>query len=68
MNAEGLSRSAANLAAADEAIGWATDREWAESVDVSGETIRYRISDTPAEIIRRIIMRVIAELCMEGNS
>ncbi len=68
LNAEGLSRSAANLAAADEAIGWATDREWAKNVDASGETIRYRISDVPAEIIRRIVMRAIAELCTEGNS
>ena len=68
LNAEDLSRSAANLATADEAIEWAARREWEEFVDASGNTIRYRISGAPTEITRRIVMRAIAGLGTEGNS
>ena len=67
LNAEPLARSADHLAAADEAIDWATAREWAEFVDVGADEITYRASTAPMEIIRRIVARAVARLATEGS-
>lgn len=66
LDVEALARSADNLASADEALSWATDREWSEFVDTFDGEIVYRASTAPTEIIRRIVARAIAELGTEG--
>lgn len=67
LDPEALARSASNLAAADEALAWAADREWSESVEVREREIVYRASTAPIEIVRRIVARAIAELGTEGS-
>lgn len=62
---QGVARSAANLAAADAALHWATDREWETQVTASNGEIRYRPS-APLEIRRRIVGRAVAALAREG--
>jgi tRNA(Ile)-lysidine synthase len=66
LDVEALARSADHLAAADEAIEWAAEREWAESVDFGADEIVYRASTVPTEIVRRIVSRAIAQLATEG--
>lgn len=51
-----LSQSAANLADAEAAIEWATDRAFAERVD--GASLDP--TDLPAEITRRLVLRIFA--------
>ena len=67
LEAEALARSAVNLASADEALGWAAEREWSEFVEARDDQIVYRASTAPVEIIRRIVARAIAELGTEGS-
>ena len=67
LDPEALARSARNIAAADEAIDWAAEREWSEFVDVNEDRIVYRASTAPAEIIRRVVARAISELGSEGS-
>ena len=62
-----LSRSAAHLAADDEAIEWMVDRQWEESVKVSNDAIIYHPTTAPIAIVRRIVARAIAELGTEGD-
>lgn len=64
---EAMARSAAHLAGADDALKWATDREWKRRVSESEEEIVYR-PRAPAEIRRRVVRRVLAELAIEGRS
>ena len=68
LDAAALARSAANLAAADEALKWATAREWSERVVNDGQTLTYSPTDAPTEVRRRIVARAIAELGTEGPS
>jgi tRNA(Ile)-lysidine synthase len=68
LDPEALAKSAANLATADEALEWATEREWSEAVEVIDSRIVYRASTAPIEIIRRVVARAIAELGIEGAS
>ena len=68
LDAESLARSASNLAFADEALTWATDREWDEGVENKGEAIIYTRVDAPLEIRRRITARAIAQLANEGDA
>lgn len=62
-----LSRSAAHLAADDEAIEWAVDRQWNEAVEAGDDAITYRPTTAPTAIVRRIVARVIVELGTEGD-
>lgn len=55
-----LAASAANLAAADEALEWAAGREWNERVAGSGDRIRYRRL-APKAVAMRVIARIIAD-------
>lgn len=64
---DGLARSAENLASADEALVWTTDREWSEFVEAREDQIIYRTSTAPMEILRRIVARSIAMLGTEGS-
>ena len=68
LDPEALAKSAANLAAADEALEWASDREWAEAVQADEGRIVYRASTAPIEIMRRVVARAIAELGTEGDA
>jgi tRNA(Ile)-lysidine synthase len=66
LDPEAVARSAANLARADEALDWATGREWQLQVDRAGQEIVYRPS-APAEIRRRIVGRAVAAIAREGG-
>lgn len=68
LDPEALARSAGNIAAADEALEWAADREWSEAVEVGEGRIVYRATTAPTEIIRRVVARAIAEMGTEGAS
>lgn len=61
-----LATSAAHLAAADEAIEYAAANEWAR-VRSDGDTLRYDPRDTPPELRRRVVARIIAALASEGD-
>jgi tRNA(Ile)-lysidine synthase len=61
-----LARSARHLAEADQAIDYAVAREWAAVRD-DGESFRYDPRDTPPEIRRRLVARMIAALASEGD-
>jgi tRNA(Ile)-lysidine synthase len=63
---DAVGRSAAHLAAADEAIEWAVDREWARAVTQIDRQIDYVPSTAPREILRRIVGRAVANLAHEG--
>ena len=65
---KGLARSAEHLAAADEALEWATECEWLESVEAEPSEIVYRASTAPAEIRRRIVSRAVSMLATEGDA
>jgi tRNA(Ile)-lysidine synthase len=67
LDPEAIGRSAAYLASADEAIGWAVEQEWDRAVTVEGGQFAYRPSGAPAEIVRRIVARAIAALANEGS-
>jgi tRNA(Ile)-lysidine synthase len=60
-----LARSAAHLAAADEAVEHAVDAAWT-GVRRNGPALSYRPADAPDEIRRRIVARAIATLGSEG--
>ena len=62
-----VARSAAHLADADDAIAWFAVGEWSRAVSATGSEIRYRPSDAPKEIRRRIVTRAVLELAREGD-
>lgn len=68
LDVEALAKSAGNIAAADEALEWATEKEWSEAVEAADGRIVYRATTAPAEVMRRIVARTIAELGTEGAS
>jgi len=65
LDPEAVARSAANLASADSALGWATDVEWDRQVERSENAISYAPM-APLEIRRRILRRAVAEFATEG--
>lgn len=67
LDPESLARSAANLAAADVALEWASAQEWERSVKASATEISYTPANAPLEIRRRIAARAIALLAREGD-
>ena len=67
LDPDGLARSAANLAAADEAIEWAVEQAWRGLVERAGEELTYRPTGEPGEIRRRIVARAVGELASEGS-
>lgn len=67
LDAEALARSAENLAASEDTIIWATDREWSERVAVGSHGIVYNLTDAPSEVVRRIVARAISDLGTEGS-
>ena len=67
LDPDAVSRSAGNLAAADEALDWAAAQEWNARVTCRDDGIAYRPSDAPAEIRRRITARALRLLGHEGG-
>jgi tRNA(Ile)-lysidine synthase len=67
LDQQGIARSAGHCADANEAIEWAAGIEWTRSVATREDEIIYRPSGTPAEIVRRIVGRTVAELGTEGE-
>lgn len=66
LDAPALVRSAANLAAADEALDWAAQREWEAQVSATEAGWAYRPA-APDEIRRRVVGRIIETLASEGE-
>jgi tRNA(Ile)-lysidine synthase len=62
-----IARSAAHLAAADQALHWATTMEWQRAVAENGGQIVYTPTDAPREIRRRIVRRAVLALATEGR-
>ena len=67
LDPEAVAASAAHLADAEAALGWAADREWQRAVTSDGAEIVYKPSDAPAELRRRVIARSILTLASEGG-
>jgi len=67
LDSEGLAKSAANLADADDAVEWAAATEWTRFASADAGQVTYRPSSAPAEIVRRIAARAIEELGTEGQ-
>jgi tRNA(Ile)-lysidine synthase len=65
LDVEAVGRSASHLAAADEALEWATDKEWQSQVTETGALISYKPA-APREIRRRIVSRAVSSLATEG--
>lgn len=61
INVSGLAASAGNLADAEDALAWATAREYAERVSQAGAGLRYSPL-APSAICLRVVGRIIAEL------
>jgi tRNA(Ile)-lysidine synthase len=67
LDAVPIAESARYLAEADGALQWATELEWHRAVSRSDGQIRYKPTDAPREIRRRIIRRAILVLATEGG-
>jgi tRNA(Ile)-lysidine synthase len=68
LDAASISRSAAHLSEADNALDWAARLEWKQAVRDGGDTILYRPSGAPGEILRRIVARAVRKLATEGEA
>ncbi|MBV8908564.1 MAG: tRNA lysidine(34) synthetase TilS [Sphingomonas sp.] len=68
LDAAAIARSAANLAEADAALDWAMQAEWKHGVREKRDSITYRPSDVPREILRRIAARAVRHLTTEGDA
>jgi tRNA(Ile)-lysidine synthase len=68
LDQQGIARSASHCADADDAVEWAAAIEWSRSASVREDEIVYRPSGAPAEIVRRIVARGVAELGTEGEA
>lgn len=67
LDQQAIARSASHCADADDAVEWAASIEWSRSVTRREDELVYRPSDAPAEIVRRIVARAVAELGTEGD-
>jgi tRNA(Ile)-lysidine synthase len=65
LDLQALAQGARNLAAADEALKWATDREWNSQVELS-DTVAVYTPLGPSEIRRRIVRRAV--VCFAGEA
>jgi tRNA(Ile)-lysidine synthase len=68
LDSAAIAKSAGNLGDADASLDWAMRAEWARAVRESSETIAYRASDAPTEILRRLIARAVRKLATEGDA
>jgi tRNA(Ile)-lysidine synthase len=68
LDSAAVARSAAHLASADGALDWAARLEWDRNVRERRGAILYRSSNTPTEILRRIVSRAVRKLATEGEA
>lgn len=61
LDREGVSRSAALLAEAEEALAWTAARLAGERIEKTGDAISLRPGDLPAELLRRLVLT-----CLRG--
>ena len=61
-----IAASAAHLAEADAALGWATADVWRRAVRRDGEQLLFQPRGVPREIRRRVVARAVARLASEG--
>ena len=57
-----LSRSAAALAEAEQALAWVTDRAWAERAMPEGDGWIVEVAGLPADLVRRLVLRALTEV------
>jgi tRNA(Ile)-lysidine synthase len=62
LDPSGLARSAEALAEADGALDWCVENLWSDRVVVDSIGIKLAAGDLPAEILRRLLARILAEL------
>jgi tRNA(Ile)-lysidine synthase len=62
-----ITRSAAHLAGADDALRWATGVEWSRAVNEKSSSVTYRTTGAPPEIVRRVVSRAVRRLATEGR-
>ncbi len=67
LDPQALTLSAANLADADAAIGWASTQVWNRAVTQRGNAILFRPQGIPREIRRRLVRRAVLKLATEGK-
>jgi tRNA(Ile)-lysidine synthase len=63
---ETLASSASHLAAADNALRWASEQHWNAAVTNGDAEIVYRPNSAPPEIQRRVVSRALSQLATEG--
>ncbi len=54
--------TAAHLAAAEAALAWTADRAWAGRATLAADAIALDLAGLPADLVRRLVARAIAEL------
>jgi tRNA(Ile)-lysidine synthase len=57
-----LARSAAALAEVEAALAWAAERGWTERVRATGEGFALEPGGLPAELCRRLVLRILGDL------
>jgi tRNA(Ile)-lysidine synthase len=62
LDAASLAASAAHLAEAEAALGWATDRAWAGRAGIGEAEVTLDVAGLPAELVRRLVARAIGQL------
>lgn len=62
-----IASSAIHLAEADEALRWAVELVWRQSVEERRDRFVYHPGEVPREITRRIAGRIIRKLATEGD-
>lgn len=67
LDPQSLASAAIHLQAADDALQWAVDQEWATAVANGSAGIVYRPTRAPEEIRRRIVSRAVSRLGTEGR-
>jgi tRNA(Ile)-lysidine synthase len=68
LDSAAIAKSAGNLGDADASLDWAMRAEWKRAVQESSETVVYRASDAPTEILRRLVARAVRKLATEGDA
>jgi tRNA(Ile)-lysidine synthase len=62
LDAASLAASAAHLAEAEAALGWATDRAWAGRAEIGKAEVTLDAAGLPQALVRRLVARAIGQL------
>ncbi|SNS73397.1 tRNA(Ile)-lysidine synthase [Sphingomonas laterariae] len=68
LDVAGLASSAANLAAAAQALDWVADRLWIERVSAGPAEVRIDAAELPAELVHRLVRRALSVLGYQGRA